>query len=196
MKKITLVFNFIIIFISLILGIVMINENGLYDSLINFAIIPLLILPFIIQKFIKISNPTIFVYSIHVFIAVFLGSIMNLYNTISWFDTFAHTLFGFLCCLFLPEGKASYNHWHFPEAYLYNFVSYLLFLRGENSSSPHGFMRNSLTSTMNGHGSVFFRGRCCCYLMGYGSLYWAVHLLFLGMNRTLVYIFHGHTAQG
>lgn len=103
MKKITLVFNFIIIFISLILGIVMIKENGLYDSLINFAIIPLLILPFIIQKFIKISNTTIFIYSIHVFIAVFLGSIMNLYNTISWFDTFAHTLFGFLFSFFALE---------------------------------------------------------------------------------------------
>jgi len=102
-KKITIIFDVVVIIASLLLGIVRISENGLYDSLITFATIPLLIAPFILRKFYKVSNTTILIYSIHIFIAVFLGSILGLYKKISWFDTFAHTLFGFLFSFFALE---------------------------------------------------------------------------------------------
>lgn len=102
-KKTTLIFNFVIIVVSFVLVIIRINTAGIYDLLINIAIIPLLIIPFEIQKFIKISDISLFIYSIHVFIAVFLGSIINFYNNVPWFDTFAHTLYGFLFSFFALE---------------------------------------------------------------------------------------------
>ncbi len=64
------------------------------------ALYPLLLVPMIFKKFIKfkISIELEVVYYMFLFLAQFLGSGVNLYKYISWFDTFTHFLSGVLTC--------------------------------------------------------------------------------------------------
>lgn len=64
------------------------------------ALYPLLLVPAIFKKFIqfKISVELEIVYFIFVFLAQFLGSGVNLYKHIEWFDTFTHMISGILTC--------------------------------------------------------------------------------------------------
>ncbi len=60
----------------------------------------LLMIPSLIQKFtkFKMSTEIKLVYFIFILLAQFLGSGINLYARISWFDTFTHFLSGILTC--------------------------------------------------------------------------------------------------
>ena len=64
------------------------------------ALYPLLLVPVGFKKLIqfKISVELEVVYYIFLFLAQFLGSGVNLYKYISWFDTFTHFLSGILTC--------------------------------------------------------------------------------------------------
>lgn len=64
------------------------------------ALYPLLFVPTLFKKFFrfKISIELEVVYLIFLFLAQFLGSGVNLYKYISWFDTFTHFLSGILTC--------------------------------------------------------------------------------------------------
>lgn len=64
------------------------------------SLYPLLLVPTGFKKFIqfKISIELEVVYYIFLFLAQFLGSGVNLYKYISWFDTFTHFLSGILTC--------------------------------------------------------------------------------------------------
>lgn len=64
------------------------------------ALIPLLCLPTIFRKVfhMKISESLELVYLIFIFLAQFLGSVVNLYSKVEWFDTFTHGLSGILTC--------------------------------------------------------------------------------------------------
>ena len=78
--------------------IIAIMEMGSINKtrFITFIIIyPMLLVPLIIKKIkLKIKDDKIFLYLIFIFIADFLGCVVNLYNTVSWFDLFAHFLSG------------------------------------------------------------------------------------------------------
>ena len=60
----------------------------------------LLLVPFIIKKCtkLKMSMEIEIVYNVFILLAQFLGSGVNLYAKISWFDTFTHFLSGILTC--------------------------------------------------------------------------------------------------
>lgn len=64
------------------------------------ALYPLLLIPTIFKKFIpfKISLELELVYLLFIFLAQFLGSGVNLYKYIDWFDTFTHLISGILTC--------------------------------------------------------------------------------------------------
>lgn len=64
------------------------------------ALYPLLLVPVGFKKLIqfKISVELEVVYYIFLFLAQFLGSGVNLYKYINWFDTFTHFLSGILTC--------------------------------------------------------------------------------------------------
>lgn len=72
---------------------------GLYDRLIASLTISIVFLfPRIIKKLfkIKISSYLEFIYIIFIILAQFLGSVVNLYNTVWWYDLFVHFLSGVL----------------------------------------------------------------------------------------------------
>lgn len=72
---------------------------GSYDRLLGDITIPLvLLLPRIFSKLfkIKITSAMELVYVIFIILAQFIGSVVNLYNTVWWYDLFAHFLSGVL----------------------------------------------------------------------------------------------------
>lgn len=59
------------------------------------AIIPLLLAPFLLKKTkYKLTPKEHLLYLFFIWLAYFLGCVVNLYNKISWFDTFVHFLSG------------------------------------------------------------------------------------------------------
>lgn len=72
---------------------------GAYDRLIgSLSIILVLLIPKIARKLFKIRITSFMelVYICFIFLAQFLGSVVNLYNTIWWYDLFAHFISGVL----------------------------------------------------------------------------------------------------
>lgn len=72
---------------------------GSYDRLLGDVTIPLvLLLPRIFSKLfkIKITSTMELVYVIFIILAQFIGSVVNLYNRVWWYDLFAHFLSGVL----------------------------------------------------------------------------------------------------
>ena len=72
------------------------HEQGLYKNLIIISIIPVMLLPFLLNKFFKANiNPEIeLVYLIFIIFAHFLGTILNFYYKIGIYDKAMHGLSG------------------------------------------------------------------------------------------------------
>lgn len=99
MEKETKLNNVLIFLISLISVCYAVKDinNGAYDRLIgSLSIILVLFIPRILNKIfkIKIGNYLELIYIIFIFLAQFLGSVVNLYNAIWWYDLFVHFLSG------------------------------------------------------------------------------------------------------
>ena len=92
--------NYILIFIMLCFDFFyLINDLriGSSDRIVTYLALPfVLLVPFFLDKIMKkelSSNLKLFYY-IFIFLADFLGCVVNLYEKISWFDTFTHYLSG------------------------------------------------------------------------------------------------------
>ena len=98
MKKINNILIFIISLLSICFFIKDINLSHNDRLLSDISIILVLFLPKIIRKItnIKITPMLELIYIIFMFLAHFLGSIVNLYNTTWWYDLFAHFISGIL----------------------------------------------------------------------------------------------------
>lgn len=72
------------------------HEHGLYKNLIIISIIPVMLIPTLLNKFTKFKiNPEIeLVYLIFIFFGYFLGSILNFYYKIGIYDKVIHGLSG------------------------------------------------------------------------------------------------------
>ncbi len=72
---------------------------GAYDRLLGDITIPLvLFIPKTLKSIfkIKITNAMELVYVVFIILAQFFGSVVNLYNTVWWYDLFAHFISGVL----------------------------------------------------------------------------------------------------
>lgn len=98
--KIIKIINYLLIIVmcsvSLYSGINEIITNDVYDMLIALSIIPIMFLPYIIKRMFKvrINDSIIFVYLVFIFFAHFLGSVLNFYNLIRYYDRIAHLISG------------------------------------------------------------------------------------------------------
>lgn len=103
MKKLKLL-NSVIYMIVIVWSIILATGiNGdMYGLLIRLSIIPILFVPQILEKMfsIKINIELITIYTIFIFLSHFLGSIVNLYHQIYWYDSFTHFLSGFVVSFF------------------------------------------------------------------------------------------------
>lgn len=97
MNKMKLMNN-ILCFVASIYSIYLVfaYESNIYSILIKLSIIPVIFLPTIVEKIfkIKINTYLVFIYTVFIFIAHFLGSIVNFYHQIYWYDSFAHFISG------------------------------------------------------------------------------------------------------
>lgn len=71
-------------------------SNQDFSRLLTFvAIFPILLVPFILNKTkFRLNEFEICMYYLFIFLAQFLGCVVNLYNIISWYDLFTHFLSG------------------------------------------------------------------------------------------------------
>lgn len=72
------------------------HEQGIYKALIIISIIPVMLIPFIVRKLlkIKIDYGLEFIYLLFVFFAHFLGTILNFYDLLPMYDKAMHGLSG------------------------------------------------------------------------------------------------------
>lgn len=122
LKNLINLFIIIIIIFSLFYTSLIFLSGDSYNVLIRLSVIPLLFVPNILKLFnINISYPSKFIYIIFIFLGVFLGSILKLYNEIYWYDTFIHTIFGFLFSFFILEYLINSKNFN-PKKLIYNCI--------------------------------------------------------------------------
>ncbi len=113
-KKLPIV-NLILVFCLLV---VMFYQFIFHFSTLSFSkilttasILPIIMVPYLLDKVFhyQMTQELQFVYYFFTFISLALGSVLNFYHTISWFDLFAHFLTGvvasFVSCIFLKKYK-------------------------------------------------------------------------------------------
>lgn len=128
MKKMKILNGFII-FMTMILNTVFLFQKGFSDTSRLGPILSLyviLLLPFLMRKLFSVSfHPVLeLVYLSFLFIAQFLGSVVNLYSKIAWYDLFAHTISGFLSgyvAIYLLNKVG-----HYKEKNLFFQITYIL----------------------------------------------------------------------
>lgn len=97
MKIINRLLQFIMIIGTIIIAILNISNNNYSRVLTYVCMFPVLLIPFILNKTkLKLNNINIFVFNIFIFLAQFLGCVVNLYSKLSWYDLFMHFMSGFL----------------------------------------------------------------------------------------------------
>jgi len=87
----------LIMIVFIIIYIVNYIETKQYGRLFSCVSLFLVIyLPNIFKKVIRLDDVYLLIYTIFIFLAQFLGSVINLYKYISWYDLFLHFLSGIL----------------------------------------------------------------------------------------------------
>ena len=97
-NKLIKIINYILLIImcvgSFSLMIYRVSQGRLGRVPTDIAIYFVLLIPVILKRFIKIGEKDKLEFYIFIFIAEFLGCIVNLFKYISWFDTFSHFVSG------------------------------------------------------------------------------------------------------
>ena len=97
-NKLIKIINYILLIImcvgSFFLMIYRVSQGILGRVPTDIAIYFVLLIPVILKRFIKIGEKDKLEFYIFIFIAEFLGCIVNLFKYISWFDTFSHFVSG------------------------------------------------------------------------------------------------------
>lgn len=95
MKMINKILIIIISIISYIISLISLKHGLTVDFLKCITILPILLVPKLLNKIgIKITIKFEFIYLLFIFLAYFLGVIINIYDTISFYDTIMHFLTG------------------------------------------------------------------------------------------------------
>ena len=97
--KKTLAVYFILRFLVIMVMIVQIFHHNWQDVFLCFLTLILFIIPFVIDRKLKIDLPTPLeiIILLFIFSAEILGEIQNFYGQIPYWDTMLHTINGFLC---------------------------------------------------------------------------------------------------
>ena len=97
MKKVNNIIRIITSIVS-ILSLIFITKTDAYGVMIKSTIVLILFVPTILKKIfkIKISDGLELVFLIYIFFAQYLGTIIDLYHKIYFYDTLMHFLSGFL----------------------------------------------------------------------------------------------------
>ena len=110
MKKINNFLIFITIFLS-IFSLIFITKTDIYGFFIKLTIIPVLFIPKIFRKILKmnISQGLELAFLIYIFAAQYLGTIIDLYHKVYFYDTLMHFLSGFLVSVVATDILLHFN---------------------------------------------------------------------------------------
>lgn len=128
MKKLNNILIYLISLISFCFVIKDIN-NSIYTRLMPcLSILIVLLIPKIVRKIFKVNiGYTLeFTYIVFIFFAQFLGSVMNLYDQVWWYDLFVHFLSGILSSL-LSLFVLSWFKIHHKKNKTFNFIFMIIF---------------------------------------------------------------------
>ncbi len=94
MKKMSKILCIIVTIYSIYLALT--SPFSIYGTTIKLSVIPIIYFPKFLNKLFKLKTNETFeiVYILFIFSAHFLGSIVNLYQKVYWYDSFAHFLSG------------------------------------------------------------------------------------------------------
>ncbi len=98
MKILNNLIKIIIIIVSFTYSLSILETSNFYNAIIKLSIIPFLFIPQLLNKLkiIKFTNGIEFIYLIFLFLAHFLGSIVDFYHQVPNYDTLMHFLSGIL----------------------------------------------------------------------------------------------------
>lgn len=126
-KKIKDLFNAIMMVVTVIMTIYFII-NKMYNRLLSCIILySLIFLPNFLNKTnYRLNSKIKFIYIVYIFLAQFLGSIINLYKAIWWYDLLIHFLSGFLLIILcLNLAKIKFQNKLNQFIYYIGFVSFI-----------------------------------------------------------------------
>jgi hypothetical protein len=114
--------------VSCILGFNNIISGDLYNVLITLSILPVMLMPRILRKWFKLKIDPAFemIYIIFIFFAHFLGSVLKLYNLITWYDGVMHLLSGMLVPFAAIVILISFKQYN-PKKLWFNIVFIIVF---------------------------------------------------------------------
>lgn len=98
MKKLNKILIIIMILGAVYYSYPLLEDKNMYGVLVKMTIIITVFIPKIVNKIFKVEIPKTleFSYLIFIFLGHFLGSIVDLYHKVYWYDTFVHFLSGIL----------------------------------------------------------------------------------------------------
>ena len=95
MRKINNIIIIILIITCYIIGLYNLKHQSLVNFLIDVSVLPIVLLPSVLRKIkLKISDNLELMYLIFIILAYFLGTVLNLYDRIPYYDTLMHFLSG------------------------------------------------------------------------------------------------------
>lgn len=105
MKRIdtlNIIIKVIVIVTSIVLSIITIINKDFFRFIIDFFVIGIIIIPDILNKFlkIKIDKYTNIIYTLFIFFSYFLGSVCKLYYYLAFYDKLIHFVSGIVSCIF------------------------------------------------------------------------------------------------
>lgn len=128
MKLINRLLQIIMIIGTIFIAVTNITDNN-YSRIVTYiCMFPVLLVPYILNKTkLKLNETNILVFNIFVFMAQFLGCVVNLYSKVSWYDLFMHFVSGilsFLTAIFILRRISNYNkkHLFFNLLFIFGFV--------------------------------------------------------------------------
>lgn len=96
MKKINFIFMFITMLLTILYVFFYYNNISLSKYLIIISFIPIFVFVRIISKYLKLSEYLQFIIILFVFVSIFLGSILEFYSKVYFYDKLVHLLSGVL----------------------------------------------------------------------------------------------------
>ncbi|MEG1495154.1 MAG: hypothetical protein RR406_02525 [Bacilli bacterium] len=98
--------------------IIMLTANTYSRIAVTASVFFLVLVPYLLKKIFhyKMTDIIEFIYLIFIFLAVILGSVVNLYSTIWWWDILAHTISGILTSIVALLILKRYNCLHNKKA--------------------------------------------------------------------------------
>src|SRR5574344_1214703 len=96
MRKLNNILILLIMIINISAAVLKFTINYDVNLMVCISLSILIIIPRLLNKYLKFTNTMEFIFLIFVFLAGIVGSVLKLYDLVYWYDSFTHFLSGTL----------------------------------------------------------------------------------------------------